>query len=257
MRFRPCIDIHNGQVKQIVGSTLSDADNSAKENFVSKRSAAYFANLFSEDGLKGGHVIMLNAVDSPYYRETRHQALNALATYPGGLMAGGGINADNADVYLNAGASHVIVTSFVFFDGEISYVNLGKLETGVGKNNLVLDLSCKKKDGRYYIMTDRWQKFTRTPLTPELLDKLSNHCAGFLIHAIDAEGKRDGIERDLISTLLCMDGFPITYAGGISDFDDLRELKESGDGRIDCTIGSALSIYGGPMDYGKVLLACK
>lgn len=257
MRFRPCIDIHNGKVKQIVGSTLSDADDSAKENYVSEKGAGYFANLFSEDGLTGGHVILLNSAGSPYYEATRHQALNALSAYPGGLMAGGGVNADNADVFLNAGASHVIVTSFVFFNGEISYVNLGKLETAVGKRNLVLDLSCKKKDGLYYIMTDRWQKYTRTPLTPELLEKLSGHCSEFLIHAIDAEGKQDGIEMELVRLLLTMKGFPITYAGGISSFDDLEQLRTCGKGQIDCTIGSALSIYGGTMDYGKVLLACK
>ena len=257
MKFRPCIDIHNGKVKQIVGGTLSDTDNSATENFVSEKDAAYFAHLFKEDGLTGGHVIMLNSHLSPYFRETEDQALMALHAYPGGLMIGGGITVENADLYLDAGASHVIVTSYVFFDGEISYVNLGKLETAVGRERLVLDLSCSKKEDQYYIMTDRWQKYTRTPLTPELILKLSEHCDGFLVHGIDSEGRRNGIDFNLIRMLTALHGVQITYAGGISGFDDLDAIRKTGRDRIDVTVGSALSIYGGTMDYREVLLACK
>ena len=119
MKFRPCIDIHNGKVKQIVGSSLSDADQSAAENFVSDRDAACFARLFRDGGLDGGHVILLNKKDSPYYAETKRQAFLALSAYPGGLMAGGGITPANAEEFLLAGASAVIVTSYVFRDGRI------------------------------------------------------------------------------------------------------------------------------------------
>ena len=257
MEFRPCIDIHNGKVKQIVGGTLCDSDDSASENFVSSRDAAYFARLFRKDGLTGGHVIMLNSHDSPHFQETEAMALSALAAYPGGLMIGGGITAENADTYLSAGASHVIVTSFVFRDGEISYVNLGKLETEVGPKRLVLDLSCRKIGGQYFIMTDRWQKATRTPLTPELIRKLSEHCAGFLVHGIDSEGKKNGIDLELIGMLSEAEGISLTYAGGISSFADIESIRASGRDRIDVTVGSALSIYGGDMDYGEVLRICR
>ncbi|HUM83763.1 MAG TPA: phosphoribosylformimino-5-aminoimidazole carboxamide ribotide isomerase [Lachnospiraceae bacterium] len=257
MHFRPCIDIHNGKVKQIVGSSLSDEGDRADENYVSAKSAADFARIFKKDGQSGGHVILLNPKTSPYYEATKQEAMGALAAYPGGLMAGGGITAENADVFLNAGASHVIVTSFVFFNGEISLVNLGKLETAVGKEHLVLDLSCSRKDGAYYIMTDRWQKYTRTPLTKSLLDKLAGHCSGFLVHGIDVEGKNSGIDRDLVSLLTAVKGFPVTYAGGIRNFEDLSELRTLGHGCIDVTIGSALSLYGGDMSYEAVVGACK
>ena len=257
MKFRPCIDIHNGKVKQIVGGTLSDSDDSAKENFVSERDAAYFAHMFRQDGLEGGHVIMLNSRQSPYFRETQEQALLALHSYPGGMMAGGGITAENADIYLDAGASHVIVTSYVFFNGEISYVNLEKLETEIGADKIVLDLSCSRKDNAYCIMTDRWQKYTRTPLTPELILHLSEHCAGFLIHGIDSEGRKNGIDFSLIRMLTAVHGVSVTYAGGISTFEDLEAIRRTGEDRIDVTVGSALSIYGGSMDYRQVLASCK
>lgn len=257
MQFRPCIDIHNGKVKQIIGSSLTDEGDRASENFISVKSAADFARLFQSDGLTDGHVILLNPFSSPYYEETKRQAMEALAAYPGGLMAGGGITAENADVFLAAGASHVIVTSYVFFDGEISFVNLGKLETEVGKEHLVLDLSCSRKNGQYYIMTDRWQKYTRTPLDEALLTKLSGHCSGFLVHGIDAEGKGEGIDRELVKLLAGMRGFPITYAGGIGSFDDLQELRSLGHNHIDVTVGSALSIYGGKMPYREVIEECR
>ena len=128
MKFRPCIDIHNGKVKQIVGGSLKDAGDQARENFVSGQDAAFYAELYKNAGLKGGHVILLNGKDSEYYEATRNQALKALAAYPGGLQIGGGVCPDNAEDYLKAGASHVIVTSYVFKDGQLSWKNLKKIE---------------------------------------------------------------------------------------------------------------------------------
>ena len=148
MQFRPCIDIHNGKVKQIVGSSLKDEGNEATENFVSQCDASYFANLYKKENLKGAHVIMLNAKDSEYYEATKAQALLAVRTYPGALQVGGGITAENAKEYIENGADKVIVTSYVFKNGEIQYDNLEKLIASVGKEHIVLDLSCRKKDGQ-------------------------------------------------------------------------------------------------------------
>ncbi|MBR3171779.1 MAG: phosphoribosylformimino-5-aminoimidazole carboxamide ribotide isomerase [Lachnospiraceae bacterium] len=257
MQFRPCIDIHNGKVKQIVGSSLRDEGDLARENFVSEKGAAHFAELFRRDGLTGGHVILLNARTSPYYEATLDMALQALSAYPGGLQVGGGIRDDNAAGFIRAGASHVIVTSFVFADGRISYENLMRLERTVGREHLVLDLSCRKRDGRYYICTDRWQKFTDTPLDRDLLYKLSEHCDEYLVHGIDVEGKGSGLDTELVSLLAGMAGFPITYAGGIRSAADLRTLRAAGGGRIHATVGSALDIYGGDLPYAEVINICK
>ena len=194
MEFRPCIDIHNGKVKQIVGGSLKDEGNQAKENFVAEQDAAYFAEFYKKDKIRGGHIILLNPSDSSYYKETKRQALLALRTYPGGMQVGGGIHAENAKEFIEAGASHVIVTSYVFKDGKVNYNNLEKILAAVGKEHLVLDLSCRKKDGDYYIVTDRWQKFTEEKITPELLDKLKEYADEFLVHAVDVEGKASGIE---------------------------------------------------------------
>ena len=257
MRFRPCIDIHNGKVKQIVGGSLKDAGDQATENFVSVQDASFYAKLYRDAGIRGGHVILLNSSDSPYYQATREQAFLALGTYPGGLQLGGGVCPENACEYLDAGASHVIVTSYVFKNGEINYENLQKVVAVVGKEHLVLDLSCRKKDGRYYIVTDRWQKFTNVAVTKELLQEMSSYCDEFLIHAVDVEGKASGIEGELVELLAEMEDFPITYAGGVGTFEDLEELKEKGQHKIDVTIGSALDIFGGNMSYANVLKACK
>ena len=194
MEFRPCIDIHNGKVKQIVGGSLKDEGNQAKENFVAEQDAAYFAEFYKKDKIRGGHIILLNPSDSSYYKETKRQALLALHTYPGGMQVGGGIHAENAKEFIEAGASHVIVTSYVFKDGKVNYNNLEKILAAVGKEHLVLDLSCRKKDGDYYIVTDRWQKFTEEKITPELLDKLKEYADEFLVHAVDVEGKHPALK---------------------------------------------------------------
>lgn len=253
MEFRPCIDIHNGKVKQIVGGSLKDEGNQAKENFVAEQDAAYFAEFYKKDKIRGGHIILLNPSDSSYYKETKRQALLALHTYPGGMQVGGGIHAENAKEFIEAGASHVIVTSYVFRDGKVNYNNLEKILAAVGKEHLVLDLSCRKKDGDYYIVTDRWQKFTEEKITPELLDKLKEYADEFLVHAVDVEGKASGIEVPLAEMLGDWGRIPITYAGGVGSFEDLKQLKEYGKGRLNVTIGSALDLFGGRMAYKEVL----
>ena len=253
MRFRPCIDIHNGKVKQIVGSSLRDAGDAAQDNFVSEQSAADFARFYRQDGLAGGHVILLNPQSSDYYEATKAQALSALSAWPGGLMAGGGIREDNAADFLEAGASHVIVTSYVFRDGQIYEENLRKLQRAAGKERLVLDLSCRKREGTYYIVTDRWQKFTDVQVNPVTLRQLAGECAEFLIHAVDVEGKARGVEEELLELLGQFTEIPVTYAGGVGNFADLEKVKTLGRGHVDVTIGSALDLFGGQMAYREVL----
>ena len=252
MRFRPCIDIHNGKVKQIVGGSLQDEGDKARENFVSSWDASFFAALYRDAGLTGGHVIMLNKEGSPYYEATRGQAVLALGTYPGGLQAGGGINPGNAEAFLDAGASHVIVTSYVFREGRIDWENLEKMVRTVGKDRLVLDLSCRKKDGAYYIVTDRWQTFTDTVLTKGTLETLCGYCDEFLIHAVDVEGKASGVEKPLAEMLADFSGRPVTYAGGVGSWEDLMDLKIHGKEKLDVTVGSALDIFGGTLPFARL-----
>ena len=253
MKFRPCIDIHNGKVKQIVGGSLKDAGDQARENFVSGQDAAFYAELYKNAGLKGGHVILLNGKDSEYYEATRNQALKALAAYPGGLQIGGGVCPDNAEDYLKAGASHVIVTSYVFKDGQLSWKNLKKIEEIAGKEHLVLDLSCRKKDDQYFIVTDRWQKFTNVPVTLEVMEELGNHCDEFLVHAVDVEGKANGIETELADLLSDYTQRPVTYAGGVGSMEDLKLLKKHGKDRLDVTVGSALDLFGGNISFSELI----
>lgn len=249
MRFRPCIDIHNGNVKQIVGSSLKDDGNRAVENFVSKYDGAYYGNKYKTDGLIGGHVIILNPVGSEYYEASKSQALKAVGAYKGGLQVGGGINDDNALEFIENGASHVIVTSFVFKDGRINYENLEKISKKVGRDKLVLDLSCRKKDNAYYIVTDRWQKFTDVELDERIMRELDKYCDEFLIHAVDVEGKNSGIEAKVVEMLGGLDGIKVTYAGGISSYEDIQKIKALGKEKVDFTVGSALDIFGGNLEY--------
>lgn len=257
MKFRPCIDIHNGQVKQIVGGSLKDSGNLAEENFVSEQDATFYAAMYKKDGLKGGHIILLNPAGSEFYQQDVEQARGALREYPGGLQLGGGITSDNALEFLKMGASHVIVTSYVFKDGRINYENLKKLTSVTGKKQLVLDLSCRKKGDHYYIVTDRWQKFTEEIITEKRMDELSVFCDEFLIHAVDVEGKASGIETELAELLGNWTGLPITYAGGVRNQEDLTALKELGKNKLDVTIGSALDLFGGTLSYNEVLEYCK
>jgi phosphoribosylformimino-5-aminoimidazole carboxamide ribotide isomerase len=256
--FRPCIDIHNGKVKQLVGGTLKDEGDYAKENFVADKGADYFASLYKEKGLKGGHIIILNHKDSEYYEATKAQAMKALSSYKNGMQIGGGINDSNAGEFLAAGASHIIVTSFVFKDGVIDMDNLNKLVDAVSKEHVVLDLSCRKKDGLYYIVTDRWQKFTDTVLNEENLNFLSGYCDELLIHGVDVEGKGSGMDLELVQLLSDWkqknkDKCDITYAGGISSIEDIDAFNECSKGMIDYTIGSALDLFGGKLSFEEVV----
>lgn len=257
MKFRPCIDIHNGQVKQIVGGTLKDQGDQAEENFVSGQDAAFYGNMYREMGIRGGHVILLNPVTSPSYQATRQQALEALQAYPGGMQAGGGMTPENAPEFLDAGASHVIVTSYVFRDGKVSWDRLEKMRQAVGREHLVLDVSCRKKQGTYFIVTDRWQKFTEVPVTVEVLKELSGYCDEFLIHGVDSEGRSSGIETELVKILAQSQARPMTYAGGVGSFEDLEILRDLGQNRIDVTVGSALDLFGGSMKFHDVIEFCK
>ena len=251
MQFRPCIDIHDGCVKQIVGGTL--LDSGASENYVSDMSAADYARLYASQGLIGGHVILLNHPGQDMYEATKEQALEALKAYPGGLMVGGGINPDNAMEYIEAGASHVIVTSYVFYNGRIDYDRLAQMVGRVGRDHLVLDLSCRRRGDDYYVVTDRWQTFTEEKLSVELMEKLSDYADEFLIHAADVEGRVSGIEMEVIGILAGFKKRPVTYAGGIASFSDIEAIAEVGQGHIDITIGSALDIFGGKLRYEEVL----
>eukprot|EP00793_Prasinoderma_coloniale_P002812 PRCOL_00002294-RA len=254
-RFRPCIDIHKGKVKQIVGSTLTDvAGGAAKEsapvtNFETARSAAEFARQYAADELLGGHVIMLGADDASI-----EAASGALAAYPGGLQIGGGVNVENAASYLDAGASHVIVTSYVFRDGALDRERLDGLVSAIGKDRLVLDLSCRKKDdGEYYVVTDRWQKFSDLRVNAETLERLSDSCDEFLVHAVDVEGKKLGMDGELVRRLGEWSPIPVTYAGGAGCVADLEAVAADGGGRVDVTVGSALDIFGGELPYERVV----
>lgn len=257
MEFRPCIDIHNGKVKQIVGGSLRDGQNDVRENFVAHQDAAFFAAFYRSHGIRGGHVILLNPQSDEYYNETKRQAVLALKAYPGGLQAGGGITPENAGEFLDAGASHVIVTSYVFRDGRVHYDRLAELVRAIGKERLVLDLSCKKTSEGYFVVTDRWQKLTSERVDEGLLEKLSEFCDEFLVHAVDVEGKAEGIERELASLLGQWGGKPMTYAGGVHNYDDLTLLKELGRNRLNVTVGSALDLFGGPLKWQKVLEICR
>lgn len=242
--FRPCIDLHDGQVKQIVGGSLND--HGATTNFVSEHDSAYYANLYRQHNLTGGHVIALG-------KGNEEAALAALKSWPNGLQFGGGVNKENAAHYLNAGASHVIVTSALFDQGEFSFDRLDAIKSETGKDKLILDLSCRKTKDGWQIATNRWQTITSTLINKETLLELSNHCAEFLIHAADVEGLQGGIDEDLVSLLGKHAYLPMTYAGGARSIGDLEKVRILSNGKVDLTIGSALDIFGG---QGVTLDAC-
>ena len=252
MKFRPCIDIHNGHVVQIVGSSLRDENDSAQNNFVSEKDSAYYANLYKEYGLSGGHIIILNGKDSEYYEATKAEAVKALQTYKGGMQIGGGITDKNAEEYILAGASHIIVTSYVFGDGKICYNNLNRLNSAVGREHICLDVSCRMRNGKYYVVTDRWQKFTDVVLDENLIVSLSEYCDELLVHAVDVEGRKAGINAT-IAGILEKSPIPVTYAGGISSLDDIAKIRSIGNNKIDFTIGTALNIFGGDLDLMEVI----
>jgi phosphoribosylformimino-5-aminoimidazole carboxamide ribotide isomerase len=239
MKFRPCIDLHNGKVKQIVGSTLSDEEPGLLQtNFTADKPSSWYARLYRDDNLSGGHIIMLGSGNEA-------AAAEALAAWPGGLQIGGGITPDNARLWLDKGASHVIVTSCVFKGGQIDRDCLAHLVRIVGRDRLVLDLSCRRKGNDYYIVTDRWQRFTSVRISPETLAEFALSCDEFLIHAADVEGKCAGVEIDLLEKLSAWITLPTTYAGGVRNLADMELIDRIGQGRLDATIGSALDIFGG------------
>ncbi|MBF0111956.1 MAG: phosphoribosylformimino-5-aminoimidazole carboxamide ribotide isomerase [Desulfamplus sp.] len=250
MKFRPCIDIKNGKVVQIVGSTLqesrAEATDTAITNFESSHDSSYFAKLYKKDAIYGGHVISLGSGN-------HDAAISALNAFAGGLQFGGGINPDNAAIYLDAGASHVIVTSYLFSDGDIDMDRVKLLVKKIGKKNLVLDFSCRKRDEEYWIVTDRWQKFTKVSVNQKNLEQFAKYCDEFLVHGVDVEGKMAGIESYLVEILGRYSPIPVTYAGGVKSFSDLDLVKRIGCDRVDLTIGSALDIFGGTIPYKEVV----
>lgn len=245
MRFRPCIDLHQGKVKQIVGSTLRD-DGTAKTNFVSDKDPSFYARLYKEDGLTGGHVIMLGPGNE-------NAAVQALQAAPGTLQVGGGISPDNCRKWLDAGATHVIVTSWLFVEGELNMDRLASMSNAVGKNHLVLDLSCIPVNNEYHVACNRWQSICKYTISRENLAGLAKYCDELLVHAVGMEGKQGGIDERLVSLLADWSPVPVTYAGGISSMQDILKLREAGNNRVDFTVGSALDIFGGKLKYKELL----
>lgn len=247
MKFRPCIDLHKGKVKQIIGSTFSNRKKRQPViNFETEKEPSFYSRMYKRDNLYGGHVIMLGPGNEK-------AAIDALSEFPQGMHVGGGISPDNAYKFLNAGASHIIVTSYVFKDGNVLWDNLRELFNKVGKGHLVLDLSCKKKNNEYYIVTNRWQNFTNVTITENILKQFSNYCDEFLVHAAELEGKRQGIDTDLVRLLTKFSPIPVTYAGGIRSIDDFNLVDNYGCGKVDATVGSALDIFGGSLKYDDVV----
>jgi phosphoribosylformimino-5-aminoimidazole carboxamide ribotide isomerase len=238
--FRPCIDLHEGKVKQIVGGSLTGRPADLRTHFVSAQPSRWFAELYRRDGLRGGHVIMLGPGNETAARE-------ALAAFPGGLQVGGGVNLENAAGWLEAGASHVIVTSWIFRDGQLDWARLKALAAAIGQSRLVLDLSCRKKGADYFVVTNRWQQFTGLQIGPDILGRLGEWCDEFLVHAADVEGLCRGLDLELVGQLGCWSPRTATYAGGAKALRDLEDVARVGGGRINLTIGSALDIFGGSL----------
>lgn len=246
MRFRPCIDLKNGKVVQIVGGSISGDDSNVLTNFETEKEPQEFAKLYRKDALPGGHVIALGPGNE-------QAAIEALEAFPGGLQYGGGVNPDNAFTFLNAGASHVIVTSYVFSEGKIDFDRLRFLVKRIGTDRLILDLSCRKRDGSYWVVTDRWTRYTGLEVSEETLSSLSEYCDEFLVHGVDVEGKMSGIEDELVALLGKASPIPATYAGGARSIEDLDRVDQLGQGKVDLTIGSALDLFGGDVPYVDVL----
>lgn len=250
MNFRPCIDIHQGKVKQIVGDTLGLINQSIVENFVSNYDSAYYASLFRNDNLKGGHVIMLG-------EGNKESAIMALKEFPFGLQIGGGIDAENASFYLDNKASHVIVTSYIFENGELNIDRLNKLVSEVGKDKLVIDLSCKQKNGKWFVVTNKWTQFSSFEINHLTIKEIEKYCDELLIHAVDVEGKRTGIQENLVKQLAEWVSIPTTYAGGVRSIKDVETFFKLSSGKLDLTIGSSLDLFGGDLPYSEVVEFCK
>ena len=259
MRFRPCIDIHNGKVKQIVGGGLAEQAgvSVAKENFVSEQDGGFFGALYREKGLAGGHIILLNPAGTEAYTADLAQAKLALKAFPGGFQIGGGVNGENAASLLALGATHVIVTSWLFDGGKLSQKRLEALVSAIGREHLVLDFSCRRKGEAFYVVTDRWQTYTDLTVTPELLLAFEDACDEYLIHGVDREGTGAGMDEELLEVLREYRSRggrnPVTYAGGIGSIEDLRRFRRLTEGMVDVTIGSALDLFGGEVALEDVM----
>jgi phosphoribosylformimino-5-aminoimidazole carboxamide ribotide isomerase len=236
--FRPCIDLHSGKVKQIVGGSLRDDGSAPRTNFESELPASHYAALYRRDGLVGGHVIQLGPGNEAAARQ-------ALAEWPGGLQLGGGVRADNAAEWLAAGAAKVIVTSTLFEGGRLSAVRLDELRERVPQEQLVIDLSCRRQGQQWVVATERWQKLTDTNIDAATFERLAPYCSEFLVHAADVEGLSRGIDEALVAKLAECCPLPCTYAGGACDVNDLWRVAELSQGRVDLTFGSALDLFGG------------
>ncbi len=253
-KFRPCIDLHDGRVKQIVGGTLTDGGDRPVENHVADQPAEWFAAKYAADGLAGGHIIKLGPGNDA-------AALAALAAYPctsksTGMQIGGGITVDNANEWIEAGASHVIVTSTLFDDvGTFLPARLDALVDAVGRQRIVLDLSCRRIPGddngpAWAVAMNRWQTLTELRINAATLDRLSESCDEFLIHAADVEGLCRGIDADLVHLLgqwaqKRSPPIAMTYAGGVASMGDLEMIAVQSGGKMDVTVGSALDLFGG------------
>jgi phosphoribosylformimino-5-aminoimidazole carboxamide ribotide isomerase len=238
-RFRPCIDLHDGQVKQIVGGTLNDVGPGPAENFVSQQSARWFASKYRDDGLFGGHLIKLGPGNDA-------AAELALAEFPGGLQIGGGINLENASLWLDAGASHVILTSWLFDkNGQFRSERLDQLVAKIGREKIVVDLSCKRTGRGWTVAMNRWQTLTNLAITPSTLDSMADRCAEFLIHAADVEGLCQGIDVKLVRLMGDWGKIPMTYAGGVANLDDVKRVAAASSNHVDVTVGSSLDLFGG------------
>jgi phosphoribosylformimino-5-aminoimidazole carboxamide ribotide isomerase len=247
MKFRPCIDLHGGKVKQIVGGSYRDDDaGTLRTNFATDTPAAAFARRYYEDGLTGGHVILIGPGNEQAARD-------ALAAYPGGLQVGGGIRPENARAFLDSGASHVIVTSYVFRDGAVAWNRLEELSAAVGPSRLVIDLSCIRQDARYLVVTDRWQRVSAEQVDGALLERMAPYCDEFLVHAAHVEGKREGVDAEVVRLLASQSPRTVTYAGGVRSLEDLETVYAAGGGRVDVTVGSALDLFGGSLPYADVV----
>jgi phosphoribosylformimino-5-aminoimidazole carboxamide ribotide isomerase len=247
LKFRPCIDLKDGAVVQIVGGSLSEDEASrVVTNFETDLAASVFAKMYREDDLTGGHVISLG-------QGNQDQAISALREFPGGMQYGGGVTNENATFYLDAGASHVIVTSHIFQDGEVNYRKLSQLMNIVGRDKLVIDLSCRKQGDRYLVVVDRWQTFTNVEIDYDTVNHLAEFCDEFLVHGVDVEGRQTGVEYQLVEKLAGIVPIPVTYAGGAGQLTDLDNVLLKGHGKIDLTIGSALDIFGGSVKYSDVV----
>ncbi|KAL1842740.1 hypothetical protein VTJ49DRAFT_4378 [Mycothermus thermophilus] len=248
-RFRPCIDLHAGQVKQIVGGTLDSKTTTLQTNFVSPHPPSHFAHLYRDNGLTGAHVIMLGPGNQDAARE-------ALAAWPGGLQVGGGITDANAQEWIDAGAEKVIITSFLFPNGTFSQERLDSVLAALGgdKSKLVIDLSCRRQgDDRWFVAMNKWQTITDMEVSEESIQRLEPYCSEFLIHAADNEGLQRGIDEKLVEKLAQWCSIPVTYAGGGRNLEDLEKVKQLSGGKVDLTIGSALDCFGGS---GVTLAEC-